>query len=102
MSDDFERPAREPEIIPPDRAGRPRRDPPDMRVFVDFGGTRRMRVVRLGPFGALAAGLLIAAAIGFLLLLLAGAVLIAVPLAVVFVLIALLSALLRAHLARRA
>ena len=95
MTDKPQQPAQEPEIIPPDRAHpRPGADAPDMRVFVDFGGAQRLRVVRLGPFGAALIGLAFAVLAALILILLVGAFLIWIPLAALLGVAAVISSLL--------
>ncbi len=51
---DSEKPRSEPEIIPPyEQTGRPGRDAPRVRVFVDTHGTERVYVAKPGSFGAI-------------------------------------------------
>ncbi len=91
-----EEPRSEPEIIPPDHAGRGSAHASSRaRVFVDRHGTERIYVATPGPLGiilvALTAGILSAV----LLILLLGAFLIWVPLVVFFVAGAIVSGILR-------
>src|SRR5260370_20244055 len=86
-----ENPRAEPEIIPPGHPdGRSMRDGDRL----DINGTQRIYVTRLGPFGIVALGLLIALIAGFLPIVLIGAVLIWIPAAVLFVVVAVVSSLL--------
>src|SRR6478672_379142 len=87
-----EGPRAEPEIIPPDH--------PDERsvrdgYHFDVHGTQRIYVTRLGPFGIVVLGLLIALIAAVILIVLLGAVLIWIPVAVLFVAAAVVSGLLR-------
>ena len=88
-----EKPRAEPEIIPPgDLDGRPMRD----RYHFDVhGGSQRIYVTRLGPFGIVVLGLLIALIAAVIPIVLLGALLIWIPVAVLFVVAAVVSGLLR-------
>src|SRR3981081_1510338 len=88
-----EKPRAEPEIIPPgDLDGRPMRD----RYHFDVhGGSQRIYVTRLGPFGIVVLGLLIALIAAVIPIVLLGALLIWIPVAVLFVAAAVVSGLLR-------
>lgn len=88
-----EKPRAEPEIIPPgDLDGRPMRD----RYHFDVhGGSQRIYVTRLGPFGIVVLGLLIALIAAVTPIVLLGALLIWIPVAVLFVAAAVVSGLLR-------
>lgn len=88
-----EKPRAEPEIIPPgDLDGRPMRD----RYHFDVhGGSQRIYVARLGPFGIVVLGLLIALIAAVTPIVLLGALLIWIPVAVLFVAAAVVSGLLR-------
>jgi hypothetical protein len=88
-----EKPRAEPEIIPPgDLDGRPMRD----RYHFDVhGGSQRIYVARLGPFGIVVLGLLIALITAVIPIVLLGALLIWIPVAVLFVAAAVVSGLLR-------
>src|SRR5271169_3769406 len=82
----------EPEIIPPGHPdGRSMRD----GYRLDVNGTERIYVTRLGPFGIVALGLLIALIAAVIPIVLLGAVLIWIPVAVLFVAGAVVSSLLR-------
>jgi hypothetical protein len=72
-----EKPRAEPEIIPPgDLDGRPMRD----RYHFDVhGGSQRIYVTRLGPFGIVVLGLLIALIVAVIPIVLLGALLIWIP-----------------------
>src|SRR6202022_216050 len=87
-----EGPCAEPEIIPP---GHP--DERSMRdgYHFDVHGTQRIYVTRLGPFGIVVLGLLIALIAAVIPIVLLGAVLIWIPVAVLFVAAAVVSSLLR-------
>src|ERR1700731_704621 len=88
-----EKPRAEPEIIPPgDLDGRPMRD----RYHFDVhGGSQRIYVTRLGPFGIVVLGLLIALIVAVIPIVLLGALLIWIPVAVLFVAAAAVSGLRR-------
>src|ERR1700731_3820778 len=88
-----EKPRAEPEIIPPgDLDGRPMRD----RYHFDVhGGSQRIYVTRLGPVGIVVLGLLIALIAAVIPIVLLGAVLIWIPVVVLFVAAAIISDLLR-------
>jgi hypothetical protein len=82
-----ERPRREPEIIPPDRT----HPGPDG----SFRASHRVYVARLGPFGMAMAALALGLVGVLVLLLLFGAFLISIPLAVLLIAIAIISGVLR-------
>src|ERR1700730_13996092 len=87
-----EGPRAEPEIIPPGHPdGRSMRD----EYHFDVHGTQRIYVTRLEPFGIVVLGLLIALIAAVTLIVLLGAVLIWIPVVVVFVAAAVVSDLLR-------
>ena len=87
-----EKPRSEPEIIlPGDLGGRPMRD----GYNFDVHGTQRIYVARLGPFGIIVLGLLVALTAAVISIVLLGAVLIWIPLAVLLVVAAVVSDLLR-------
>ncbi len=92
-SNEPERPRVEPEIIPPDHFGRHdrRENWPPPYGYTQTGGTHRVYIRRIGPFGfaliMLIAGLLAAV----LLLILIGAALIWIPVIAVLVVIAAIS-----------
>ncbi len=79
----------EPEIIPPGR--------PDRRAyrFVDAHGTRRVYAVKLGPFGIILLALVIAIIAATMFVLLLGAVLLWIPVFIMFVAAAAIFGLLR-------
>lgn len=96
--DQPERPRVEPEIIPPDRSGAPRRRGPTWpppHGFAQSHGTQRVYVTRISPLGFA----LFVLAIGFLaavfLFVLIGAALIWIPIVAVLVIIAFISRLFR-------
>ncbi len=88
-----ERPRAEPEIIPPDRdPGRPawRRS-----AFPDIGGTQRIYVTRIGPFGGILLLLAVFVLAAVVLLAVLGALIIWIPIVGLIVLVAALSGFLR-------
>jgi hypothetical protein len=88
-----ERPRAEPEIIPPDRdPGRPawRRG-----AFPDIGGTQRIYVTRVGPFGGILLLLAVFVLAAVVLLAVLGALIIWIPIVGLIVLVAALSGFLR-------
>ena len=87
-----EKPRAEPEIIPP---GDLDRRPMEDGYYFNVHGTRRIYVTRLGPFGLIVLGLLIALIAAVIPIVLLGAVLIWIPVAVLFVAAAVFSGLLR-------
>jgi hypothetical protein len=92
-----ERPRAEPEIIPPERNRRQsnwRQSPWRADVF-ETGGTHRIYVARLGPFGIALLMLAIAALAAVILIAVLGAVLIWIPVVAVLVVVAALFRLLR-------
>jgi len=90
-------PRSEPEIIPPDRAGR---DTHRARVFVDARGTERVYVARLHPLGFILVVLISAVLAAVMIALLLGALLIWLPLLVFFVAGVIIVTVLRAYFAR--
>jgi|307.fasta_scaffold284475_1 hypothetical protein len=92
-----EEPRSEPEIIPPDHAGRGR---PSTRVFPDSHSAERIYIGKPGPLGTivmvLIAGLLSAA----MLIMLLGAFLIFLPAVILFVTAAIVVGLLRIYFQR--
>ncbi len=75
-----EEPRSEPEIIPPDRASRrPQRE----RAF-EQAGDQRIFVARIGPFGSILVVLIVAILMAVVLALLLGALLIWLPLLILF------------------
>lgn len=88
-----ERPRVEPEIIPPDRSrGRSAWPTHD---YSGVGGTQRIYITRLGPFGGALLMLILAALAAVILLAFVGALLIWIPLVALIVLIAGISGLWR-------
>jgi hypothetical protein len=84
-SDIPERPRAEPEIIPPDRTGRAsgwqrRAWQPDGSAWV--GGTQRIYVGRIGPFGLALLILMVGVLAALILLTVVGAVLLWIPILV--------------------
>jgi hypothetical protein len=101
MTDDQnqpERPRVEPEIIPPDRS-RPGSDwrQPVWRPYPsnDTRGTQRIYVTRIGPFGGAMLMLALAFLVAVFFLIIAGAVLIWIPLVALLVVVAAVSRFLR-------
>ena len=90
-----DKPVSEPEIIPPPRKGTQSRFDRDMWMSPERQGAHRIYVTRLGPFGvfSLIFGVFLFAA--FVLILLAGAVLLWIPIAAVLVAAAIIGPLLR-------
>jgi len=97
-----ERPRAEPEIIPPDRNGRPgdrRFDgrgpawPPPFGTTA--GGTHRVYVGRIGPLGFALLLLVIGFLAAFMLFILIGAALIWIPVVAVLLIVAAIAGLLR-------
>jgi hypothetical protein len=93
-----ERPRVEPEIIPPDRS-RPGADwrQPAWRPQAsgDARGTQRIYVTRIGPFGGAMLMLALALLVAVFFLIIAGAVLIWIPLVALLVVVAAVSRFLR-------
>jgi hypothetical protein len=97
-----ERPRAEPEILPPERSGGPGdrrfggRGPNMPRPFgTTAGGTHRVYVGRIGPFGFALLLLVIGLLGAFMLFILIGAALIWIPVVAVLLVIAAISGLLR-------
>lgn len=90
-------PQAEPEIIPPDRAGRRTHR---THTFTDAYGTERVYVARLSPFGSILVVLITAILLAVMLVLLLGALVIWLPLLVFFVAGAFIVAILRAYFKR--
>jgi hypothetical protein len=102
MADDRDQPERprvEPEIIPPNRSTREsdwRQSPWRSSGFTQTrGGTQRIYVARLGPFGFALLILAIAAIVAFIMIAVLGFVLIWIPVVAAVVVIAALFRLLR-------
>ncbi len=89
-----ETPRSEPEIIPP---GRDPRDPRRERVFVDERGTERVYIARIGPLGVVLVLLVTAILLAVLLALVLGALVIWLPLVILFAVGAIIVAVLREH-----
>jgi putative flippase GtrA len=89
-----ERPRSEPEIIPPGDA--------DTRARWSFDGrgTHRVYVARVGPFGFVLLGFVIATLVGLLLLFLLGAFVILIPLAGLLLAVAVVTSFLRGSFRR--
>jgi hypothetical protein len=91
-----EKPRSEPEIIPPDHAGRrSAHGSSRARIFVDTHGTERVFIATPGPLGIILVALIAGILSAVLLILLLGAFLIWVPLVVFFVAGAIVSGILR-------
>ena len=96
-----EKPRSEPEIIPPDHAGRrTAQGTLRTRVFIDMHGTERVYVAKLGPLGIILAVLTTGILSAVILILLFGAFLIWMPLVVFFIAGAIISGLLRTYFRR--
>ena len=95
-----EKPRSEPEIIPPDHAGRTAQGTPRMRVFVDTRGTERVYVAKPGPLGIILVILITGILSVVMLILLLGAFLIWIPLVVLLGAVAVIVGLLRAYFQR--
>jgi hypothetical protein len=96
-----ERPRSEPEIIPPDRAGRrTAKGTPQTRVFIDAHDTERVYVAKLGPLGIILAVLATGILAAVMLILLFATFLIWMPLVVFFIVGAIISGLLRTYFRR--
>jgi hypothetical protein len=87
--DSPERPRVEPEIIPPGQS--PRRPAWRAHDLPDIGGTHRIYVTRLGPFGGVLLLLAIAILAAVILLVFLGALLIWIPVIALVVIVAALS-----------
>jgi hypothetical protein len=93
-----ERPRVEPEIIPPDRSrqGADWRQPAwRPQASGDARGTQRIYVTRIGPFGGAMLMLALALLVAVFFLIIAGAVLIWIPLVALLVVVAAMSRFLR-------
>jgi putative flippase GtrA len=89
-----EQPRSEPEIIPPGEA--------DARARWSFDGrgTHRIYVARVGPFGFVLLGFVIATLLGLLLLFLLGAFVVLIPLAGLLLAVAVVTSFLRGSFRR--
>jgi hypothetical protein len=101
------KPRSEPEIIPPDR-DHPDREPLGWRrdgsrawFSVDAHGTRRIYVRQIGPGGVLLLALLIGILAALIFVILLGAVLIWIPVAILLFVAAVVGGLMRRYLHRR-
>jgi hypothetical protein len=95
------RPPSEPEIIPPERGQTDRmRDQRGPWVSVDVHGTRRVYVGRVGPLGIILLALLIGTLAAVVFVVVLGAFLIWVPVAMLLFAAAILGGILRRHLRR--
>jgi hypothetical protein len=91
-----EEPRSEPEIIPPDRAGRRSENASSRaRIFVNSHGTERIYVATPGPLGIILVALVAGILSAVLLILLLGAFLIWVPLLAFFIAGAVVAGILR-------
>jgi hypothetical protein len=96
-----ENPRSEPEIIPPDRAGRrTEQGRPQTRVFIDAHGTERVYIARLGPLGVILSVLTTGILATVMLVLLFATFLIWVPLVIFFIAGAMIVGLLRTYYRR--
>lgn len=89
-----DKPRSEPEIIPPDRNARGTHR---TQGFNDAHGSARVHVVRLGPLGSILVVLITAILAAVVLALLLGALLIWLPLLVLFIAGAIIVAILRTY-----
>jgi hypothetical protein len=87
-----DRPRVEPEIIPP---GDPRARSGDARMWRSADGTQRIYVARVGPFGFAMVAFVVALIAALVFLFVLGAFVILIPLAGVFLAVAILISLLR-------
>jgi hypothetical protein len=91
----------EPEIIPPDRAkAEAARERTDGWIWIDAGGTRRIYLRRIGPLGIILLALLIGVLAALVVVVLVGAFLIWIPVAVLLFVAAIVGGLLRRYLGR--
>jgi hypothetical protein len=94
MTDDRNRPERprvEPEIIPPGQAGRRygwQQSPWPADMYPRSGGTQRIFVARMGPFGIALVILAVAAILAVVLIAILGAMLLWIPVVAVLVIVA--------------
>jgi hypothetical protein len=95
-------PRSEPEIIPPDRT-RPEwaRDHRDPWASADSFGSRRIYVRRIGPGGIFLVALLIATLAAVIFVILIGAVLIWIPVAILIFFAAAVAGMMRRYFLRR-
>ena len=96
-----EKPRSEPEIIPPhEQAGRPGRDAPRMRVFVDTHGTERVYIAKPGPLAAILMILITAILATVLFVLFSAAFFFLFPIMILLVAAAVIAGLVRAFFGR--
>src|SRR3954451_4881 len=95
-------PRSEPEIIPPDRT-RPEwaRDHRDPWASSDPFGARRIHVAKVGPMGIVLLALLIGILAALVFVIVVGAFLLWIPIAILVFIAAILGGRLRRHLRRR-
>ena len=94
-----EEPHSEPEIIPPNDAGREAtRGTPQMRVFVDTHGTERIYIAKPSPLGIIILILVTGILFAVLFALLSAAFLIAMPVLALLVAAVIIAGLVRAYL----
>ncbi len=92
----------EPEIIPPDRPGGPRRDDaPRIWLSIDDGVQQRIHIARPGPFTTVLLALLVALVGIAVAILFLGTVLIVVPAIIVIVAFLIAAGMLRRHFGGR-
>ena len=89
-----EEPRSEPEIIPP---GQAERDTPRMRVFVDTHSTERVYIGKPSPLVVILLTLVVGLLSAVLMVLLFGALLVALPAVVLLVTAAIVAGLLRGY-----
>ena len=92
-----EEPRSEPEVIP---RGQTERDTPRMRVFVDTHSTERVYIGKPSSLGAILLTLVVGLLSAVLMVLLFGALLVALPAVVLLVTAAIVAGLLRAYFQR--
>lgn len=89
----------EPEIIPPDRAeAEAARERADRLIWIGAGGTRRIYVRRLGPLGIILLALLIGTLAALVFVVILGAFLIWIPVAILLFVAAIVGGLMRRYL----
>ena len=91
----------EPEIIPPDRLEiESPRQPAATWVWIDAAGTRHIQVRRIGPLGIILLALFIGTLAAMVFVVLVGAFLIWIPVAILLFVAAVVGGLMRRYLAR--
>ncbi len=94
-------PHTEPEIIPPDRVEiESPRQPAATWVWIDAAGTRHIQVRRIGPLGIILLALFIGTLAAMVFVVLVGAFLIWIPVAILLFVAAVVGGLMRRYLAR--